>query len=163
MKKIILFILIVVTTILFTSCTTHQRVVYRQYDYNITPFGFGWNSQFWGGWNNLNLYPHLIIPRYYIRPYITHPQHPTRYERRQSIGGRPNRINNDNTYPLRTPIVPRIEVSPLQQNNSTFELKPKWYAPQQSPNGMVTPRFRYQSNDGAAGFNGPGAFERNYQ
>ena len=48
------------------------------------------------------------------------------------------------------------------QNNSTFELKPKWYAPQQSPNGMVTPQFRYQTNDGGAGFNGPGVFQRNY-
>jgi hypothetical protein len=48
------------------------------------------------------------------------------------------------------------------KNNSTFELKPKWYVPQQSPSGMVTPQFRYQTNDGGAGFNGPGAFQRNY-
>jgi len=47
------------------------------------------------------------------------------------------------------------------QNNSTFELKPKWYVPQQSPSGMVTPQFRYQSNYGF-GFNGPGVFQRSY-
>jgi hypothetical protein len=42
--------------------------------------------------------------------------------------------------------------------NNTNSIKPKWYVPQQFPNVMVTPQFRYQSDNGF-GFNGPGAFQ----
>lgn len=48
------------------------------------------------------------------------------------------------------------------KSNLDVGLKPKWYVPQQSPNGMVTPQFRYQSNNVGFGFNGPGAFQRGY-
>ena len=124
MRKIIIFLLILLATILFTSCTTQQRVVYRDCDCNTTTFGFGWNTNpywnwnnpFWGGWNSWNFYPYRVIPRYYI-PNRVQPQQPTRYERRQSIGSRPNRMDNDNTYPYRTPSIPRMEVNPPQQNS----------------------------------------------
>jgi hypothetical protein len=104
MRKTIIFLLILLATILFTSCSIQQRVV----EVDLTRQDM-----------------HLL----WIRNNTSTPNYPT---------GR------------------KI------QNNSTFELKPKWYAPQQSPNGMVTPQFRYQTNDGAAGFNGPGMFQRGY-
>jgi hypothetical protein len=131
MKKIIIFLLILLATILFTSCTTQQRVVYRdcdcltnRYDYWNrysqggwgNPF-WGWNNPFWGGWNSWNFYPYRVLPRYYIQPNRVQPQQPTRYERRQSVGVRPSRISTDNLYPTRTPSVPRVEVRPSQQNS----------------------------------------------
>jgi hypothetical protein len=143
MKKIIGFVLILLTIILFTSCTTQQRVVYRDCDCNTTTFGFGWNTNpYWGwnnpfwGWNNSMLwgwsgYPYRVIPRYYI-PNRIQPQQPTRYERRQSIGGRPNRMDNDNTYPYRTPSIPRMEVNPSQQNTQPSRR-------QSTPNVIQTP------------------------
>ena len=130
MKKIIIFLLILLATILFTSCTTQQRVVYRdcdcltnRYDYwnRYSQGGWGnpfweWNNPFWGGWNSWNFYPYRVIPRYYI-PNRVQPQQPSRYERRQSIGTRPSRISTDNLYPTRTPSIPRVEVRPSQQNS----------------------------------------------
>jgi hypothetical protein len=124
MRKIIIFLLILLATILFTSCTTQQRVVYRDCDCNTTTFGFGWNTNpywnnpFWGyqhqwwGFNNWYAYPYRVIPRYYIQP-----EPPTRYERRQSVGARPGRVSSDNVYPTRTPSIPRMEVRPSQQNS----------------------------------------------
>jgi len=141
MKKIIIFLVILLATILFTSCSTQQRVVYRDCDCDTNTFGFGWNTNpywswnnpFWGyqnqwwGFNNWYAYPYRVIPRYYIQP-----QQPTRYERRQTIGGRPNRMDNDNTYPLRTPSIPRMEVNPSQQNTQPSRR-------QSTPNVIQTP------------------------
>jgi hypothetical protein len=124
MRKIIIFLLILLATILFTSCSTQQRIVYRDCDCNTTTFGFGWNTNpywnnpFWGyqyqwwGFNNWYTYPYRVIPRYYIQP-----EPPTRYERRQSVGARPGRVSSDNVYPTRTPSIPRMEVTPSQQNS----------------------------------------------
>jgi hypothetical protein len=124
MRKIIIFLAILIATILFTSCSTQQRVVYRdcdcltnRYDYWNRYSQGGWGNPFWGGWNSWNFYPYRVIPRYYIQPNRVQPVQPTRYERRTTIGGRPNRMDNDNTYPTRTPIVPRVEVRPSQQNS----------------------------------------------
>jgi len=139
MKKIIIFVLILIATIVLTSCTTQQRVVYRDCDCNTTTFGFGWNTNpywswnnpFWGGWNSWNFYPYRVIPRYYI-PNRVQPQQPTRYERRTSIGGRPNRMDNDNIYPLRNQTIPRMEVRPSQQNTQPSRR-------QSTPNVIQTP------------------------
>ena len=144
MKKVIGFALILLTIILFTSCTTQQRVVYRDCDCNTTTFGFGWNTNpYWGwnnpfwGWNNSMLwgwsgYPYRMLPRYYIQPNRIQPQQPTRYERRTTIGGRPNRMDNDNLYPLRTSGIPRMEVKPSQQNTQPSRR-------QSTPNVIQTP------------------------
>jgi hypothetical protein len=128
MRKIIIFLLILLATILFTSCSTQQRVVYRdcdcltnRYDYWNRYSQGGWGNPFWGWSNSMlwswNGYPYRMLPRYYIQPNRVQPAQPTRYERRTTIGGRPNRMDNDNTYPTRTPIVPRVEVRPSQQNS----------------------------------------------
>jgi anti-sigma28 factor (negative regulator of flagellin synthesis) len=69
----------------------------------------------------------------------------------------PSRVQQRQNTPVTTqPTRSRVQNEPISN------LKPKWYAPQQSSSGMVTPQFRYQSNDGGFGFNGPGAFQRNY-
>jgi hypothetical protein len=130
MKKIIIFLLILLATILFRSCTTQQRVVYRDCDCNTTTFGFGWNTNpywnnpFWGyqpqwwGFNNWYTYPYRVIPRYYIQP-----EQPTRYERRQSVGARPSRnLQNesnriDNVYPQRTPHMQNMDMDYTQQQS----------------------------------------------
>jgi hypothetical protein len=124
MKKIIIFLLILLATILFTSCTTQQRVVYRdcdcltnRYDYWNRYSQGVWGNPFWGGWNSWNFYPYRVIPRYYIQPNRVQPTQPTRYERRQSVGARPSRTSSDNLYPTRTPSIPRVEVRPSQQNS----------------------------------------------
>ena len=109
MKQIIKLFL-VLSLVLLASCSTQQRVVYRDCDCNNSNFGFGWNNNpylgfgwnnnpylgwnshsFWGwndpfwGWNRWNWN--------YNRPIIVYPKEPTRYERRQSIGARPSRNN----------------------------------------------------------------------
>lgn len=127
MKKIILFILIVVTTIVFTSCTTQQRIVYRDCDCNTTTFRFGWNNHSWG-WSNLHFYPYTLIPQYYI-PNRIQPKQPTRYERRQSVGARPGRVSSDNIYPQRTPSIPRVEVRPSQQNRQPSRIQQRTNTP----------------------------------
>jgi hypothetical protein len=72
-----------------------------------------------------------VIPRYYIQNRVQ-PQQPTRYERRTSIGGRPNRMDNDNLYPLRNQTIPRMEVRPSQQNTQPSRR-------QSTPNVIQTP------------------------
>jgi hypothetical protein len=160
MKKVIGFALILLTIIFFTSCTTQQRVVYRDCDCNTTTSGFGWNTNpywswnnpfwgwnnpYWGGWNSWNFYPYRVIPRYYT-PNRVQPQQPTRYERRQSIGPRPNRNSNsnfDNTYPYRTPTIPRIEARPSQQNRQPSRIQNnsnRYNQPQQRINQSVPSR-----------------------
>jgi hypothetical protein len=152
MKKVIGFALILLTIILFTSCTTQQRVVYRDCDCNTNTFGFGWNTNpYWGwndpfwGWNNSMLwgwdgYPYRMLPRYYIQPNTIQPQQPTRYERRTTIGGRPNRMDNDNLYPLRNQTIPRLEANPSQQNTQPIRR-------QSTPNVIQTPsRVQQRTN-----------------
>jgi hypothetical protein len=67
MRQIIKLIF-VLSLFIMTSCSTQQRVVYRNCDCNTTTFGFGWNNNpYWGlnnrfygwndpywGWNNWN-------------------------------------------------------------------------------------------------------------
>ena len=111
MRQIIKLIF-VLSLVIMTSCSTQQRVVYKNCDCNTTTFGFGWNNNpFWGwndpvwGWNSWNWYPYRVIPRYYVYPNRIQPSQPTRYERIPSIpqnqrNSQPSRI--DNTYPQRT-------------------------------------------------------------
>jgi hypothetical protein len=135
MKNIILFIIIVLTTILLTSCTTQHRIVYRDCDCNATTYSFGWNGAVWGyqphlwGFNSWYSYPYRVIPRYYIQSNRIPPQQPTRYERRTSIGGRPNRMDNDNLYPLRNQTIPRMEAKPSQQNAQPSRIQQRTTTP----------------------------------
>ena len=101
-----------------------------------------------------------------VQPWVK-PQQPPRVQPQQrttqSVPSRngnttPSRVQQRTTTPSNNqPTRSRVQTEP------TSQLKPKWYVPQQSPSGMVTPQFRYQTNDGGFGFNGPGAFQRNYQ
>jgi hypothetical protein len=123
MKKIIIFLAILIATILLTSCTTQQRVVYRDCDCPTNRYDY-WNRYSWGnnpywswndwGWNYLSWYPYRVIPRYYVYPNQVQPQQPSRYERRQTTGPRPSRnsYQNDNLYPRRTPGIPSIDAQP---------------------------------------------------
>lgn len=155
MKKIIVFLVILIVTILFTSCSTQQRVVYRDCDCNTTTFGlglgwnnnpyWGWNDPFWR-WNNSMLwgwsgYPYRMLPRYYIQPNRVQPSQPTRYERRRSIGNRPSRNtqnwsnDTDPMYLRRTPSVPRIEAKPSQRTTHPSRI-------QSTPNRNYQPSQR---------------------
>jgi hypothetical protein len=136
MRKIIIFLLILLATILFTSCTTQQRVVYRdcdcltnRYDYWNRYSQGVWGNPFWGGWNSWNFYPYRVIPRYYIQPNRVQPAQPTRYERRQSVAARPSRTSSDNLYPTRTPSIPRVEVTPSQQNSQPSRVQQRTSTP----------------------------------
>jgi hypothetical protein len=97
MKQIIKLFL-VLSLVLLASCSTQQRVVYRDCDCNTPTFGFGWNTNpYWGWnrWNSWNYSPYQVIPRYYIYPNRIQPSQPSRYERRQTIGPRPSRIQQN--------------------------------------------------------------------
>jgi hypothetical protein len=136
MKQIIKLFL-VLSLVLLASCSTQQRVVYRDCDCNNSNYRFGWDTywgwnsyRFWGwndplwgwndpfwGWNRWNWH--------YNRPIIVYPKEPTRYERRQSIGARPSRNNqyrsDDNLYPgLSQPsrVQNRVESPSRVQNNT---------------------------------------------
>ena len=107
----------VLSLVIMASCSTQQRVVYRDCDCDTTTFGFGWNNNpYWGlndtywGWNRWNYSPYQVIPRYYIYPNRVQPSQPSRYERRQSIGSRPSRLqqNEPLIYEKRTSI-PQIQ------------------------------------------------------
>jgi hypothetical protein len=138
MRQIIKLFL-VLSLVLLASCTTQQRVVYRDCDCNNSNFGFGWNNnpyfgwnsqRFWGwndpfwGWND----PFWGWNRWnwnYNRPIIIYPKEPTRYERRQSIGARPSRNNqyrsDDNLYPGSSQpsrVQNRVESPSRVQNNT---------------------------------------------
>lgn len=144
MKKIIIFLAILIATILLTSCTTQQRVVYRdcdcptnRYDYWNpyshrvwwdTPY-WGWNNYMWG-WNSWS----------WRTPPIVIPQTPSRYERRQTTGPRPSRnsYQNDNLYPKRTPNIPSIDAQP-----SRIESTPNRYS---QPQQRTTQPSRIESN-----------------
>jgi len=105
MKKIIIFLTVLLITMLFTSCSTQQRIVYRDCNCNTPTFGLGWNFNPYWGWNNnpyWNRYSYRVIPRYYIQPNRIQPTPPTRYERKQSVGPRFNR-NQPFIYEKRTP------------------------------------------------------------
>jgi hypothetical protein len=119
MKQIIKLFL-VLSLVLLASCSTQQRVVYRDCDCNTSTFGFGWNNNpylgwndpfgGWNRWNSWNYYPYQVIPRYYVYPNRIQPSQPSRYERRQSIGARPSRLqqNDPIIYERRTSI-PQIQ------------------------------------------------------
>ena len=165
MKKIIVFVLILIVTIIFTSCSTQRRVVYRDCDCNTTTFRFGWgNTPYWGwndpflGWNNNMMwgwggYPYRMLPRYYIQPNRIQPSQPTRYERRTSIGNRPSRNTQnksndvDAMYPRRTPGIPSINIEPSQRTTppSRIQSNPnRNYQPQQqsTPSRTQSPVYR---------------------
>ena len=136
MKKIIIFLAILILTILFTSCTTQQRIIYRDCDCNTSTFGFGWNTNpYWSwntpvwGFNSWHSYPYRVIPRYYIQPNRIQPQEPTRYERRTTIGERPSRVSTDNIYPNRTQNIPRLETRPYQQNTQPSRVQQRTTPP----------------------------------
>jgi hypothetical protein len=128
MKQIIKLFL-VLSLVLLASCSTQQRVVYRDCDCNTTTFGFGWNTNpYWGlndtywswnRWNSWNYSPYQVIPRYYIYPNRVQPSQPSRYERRQSVGARPSRnsIRTDNVYPQRTPHMQNMDMDYTQQQS----------------------------------------------
>ena len=149
MRQIIKLIF-VLSLVIMTSCSTQQRVVYRNCDCDTTTFGFGWNNNpYWGlnnrfygwndpywGWNNWNWHPYQVIPRYYVYPNRIQPSEPSRYERRQSIGARPSRNfqnesnRTDNLYPGRT-----------EPNRYQNESPSRWESPsrvQQRTNTPVT-------------------------
>ena len=133
----IIKIFLVLSLVLLASCTTQQRVVYRDCDCNNSNYRFGWDTywgwnsyRFWGwndplwgwndpfwGWNRWNWH--------YNRPIIVYPKEPTRYERRQSIGARPSRNNqyrsDDNLYPGSSQpsrVQNRVESPSRVQNNT---------------------------------------------
>jgi hypothetical protein len=157
MKQIIKLFL-VLSLVLLASCSTQQRVVYRDCDCNNSNFGFGWNNnpylgwnshRFWGwndpfwGWND----PFWGWNRWnYSRPIIIYPKEPTRYERRQSIGARPSRNNqyrsDDNLYPGSSQpnrVQNRVE-SPSRVQNSTPSRVDNVYQQRSQPS-------RVQNND----------------
>lgn len=156
MKKIIIFLAILIATILLTSCTTQQGVVYsdsyKDCDCKTNTFSYwnyppysGWgNNPYWGwndwGWNYLSWYPYRAIPRYYVYPNQVQPQQPSRYERRQTTGPRPSRnsYQNDNLYPRRTPNVPSIDAQP-----NRIESTPNRYS---QPQQRTTQPSRIESN-----------------
>lgn len=151
MKKITIFLIILITTILFAACSTQQRIVNtgcncptsRHDNWNTYSQG-GWGNQFWG-WNNNMMwggYPFGILPRYYIQPNRIQPQEPTRYERRTTIGERPSRVSTDNIYPNRTQNIPRLETRPYQQNTQPSRVQQRTTTP---TNNQPT-RSRVQNN-----------------
>jgi hypothetical protein len=133
MKHIFIFLFIL---ILFTSCSTQRQVVYRDCDYNITNFGFGWNynpywdwnNPFWGWRNQI-----IIIPQRFRQ--IPPPPPPTRYNRRRVItspstqSARPNnrsitpipqRRGYDVTYPQRSTSPQRSNrIQPINRTPTT--------------------------------------------
>ena len=117
MKQIVK-LLFVLVFVLLASCSTQQRVVYRDCNCNTTQFNLGWNNNrffgwnvnpYWGwndpfwGLNGLNRGFNGFVPR-------IQPTQPSRYERRQSIGARPSRLqqNEPIIYERRTSI-PQIQ------------------------------------------------------
>ena len=149
MKKIIVFVLILIATILFTSCSTQQRVVYRDCDCPTNRYDYwnrySWGNPYWGldywTWNNW----------YWRTPPIIVPNNPSRYERRQSIGTRPSRNNWSNDvdpmYPRRTPGIPSINAEPSQRTTppSRIQSNPnRNYQPQQqsTPSRTQSPVYR---------------------
>ena len=146
MKKIITFLVILIVTILLTSCSTQQRVVYKDCDCPTNRYDY-WNRYSWGnpylGWNTLdfnywNWYSYRVIPRYYVYPNRIQPSEPSRYQRKEIIGPRPSRNsqNNsshpDNLYPGRT-----------QPSKSKNETPTRWESP--SRNQQMTNPNRVES------------------
>ena len=103
-------LLFVLVLVLLASCSTQQRVVYRDCDCNTTQFNLGWNNnQFWG-WNNSPFFGWNVNPYWgwndpfwglngWNRRYNgfvprIQPSQPSRYERRQSIGSRLPYVNS---------------------------------------------------------------------
>lgn len=150
MKKIIIFLAILIVTILFTSCTTQQRVVYRDCDCPTNRYDY-WNRYSWGnpywGWNTLELNYWNWNNWYWRTPPIIRPNTPSRYERRQTTGPRPSRnyYQNDNLYPRRTPGIPSIDVQPnrIQSTPSRTESTPNRYS---QPQQRTTQPSRVESN-----------------
>ena len=159
MKKIIIFLAILIATILLTSCSTQQRVVYRDCDCPTNRYDY-WNRYSWGtnpywswndwGWNYLSWYPYRVIPRYYM-PNRVQPHQPSRYERRTNVGPRPSRNTQnwsndvDSMYPRRTPSIPSIDSQPsrIQSTPSRIESTPNRYS---QPQQRTTQPSRVQSN-----------------
>lgn len=129
MKRIGIILLTgIILIILLSSCSTHQRVVYRDCNCNTTTFGLGmgwnynphwgwgswhWNYPFWGWGNQIVIVPQRFrqIPppptRYDRRRIITPPPTQSVRPQNRSITPTPQRRvvpGNDNVYPNREPI-----------------------------------------------------------
>ena len=152
MKKIIIFLAILIATILFTSCSTQQRVVYRDCDCPTNRYDY-WGRYSWDnpylGWNTLdfnywNWYSYRVIPRYYVYPNRIQPSEPSRYQRKEIIGPRPNRNsqNNsthpDNLYPRRT-----------QPSKSKNEIPTRWESPSRNQQRTNPPATTQPSRVGS--------------
>jgi hypothetical protein len=147
-------LLFVLSFVLLASCSTQQRVVYRDCNCNTTQFNLGWNNNpFWGwnnspffGWNNnpywgwndpfwgWNRGFNGFIPR-------IQPSQPSRYERRQSIGPRPSRIQQNK------PVMnDRRTSSPQIQRNSQPTRTDNMYPQRTQPSRVQTQPSRVQNN-----------------
>ena len=99
MKRLILSSL--VSLMLLSSCSTQTRIVYRDHNWNTSPFGIWWGNPYLG-WNNYwNFYPYRTIPNYTL-PRVSPSYRPQRQPTPPSRRALPNR-GTDNTYPQRTP------------------------------------------------------------
>lgn len=152
MKKIIIFLAILIATILLTSCSTQQRVVYRDCDCPTNRYDY-WNRYSWGnpywGWNTLELNYWNWNNFYWRIPPIIRPNTPSRYERRTNVGPRPSRNNWSNDvdpmYPRKTPSIIQLDNRPsrTQSTPSRNESTPNRYS---QPQQRTTQPSRVQSN-----------------
>ena len=150
-------LLFVLVLVLLASCSTQQRVVYRDCDCNTTQFNLGWNNnQFWG-WNNSPFFGWNVNPYWgwndpfwglngWNRRYNgfvprIQPSQPSRYWRRQSIGSRPSRIQQNG------PVMnDRRTSSPQIQRNSQPTRIDNVYPQQTRPSRVQTQPSRVQDN-----------------
>lgn len=164
MKKIIIFLIILIATILLSSCSSHRTPLNAGCNCPTTNFGLGWNNNigfgwnnnpFWGwndpfwGWNNNMIwggFPFGIRQRYYIQPNRFQPQQPTRYERRSGRVSVPQR-GMDNMYPQRTPnMLNRSDYNSQPANRNTTPSRIQSNPTRtQSPTRSAYPQRRIQS------------------
>ena len=153
MKKLILSSL--VSLMLLSSCSTQQRVVYRDCDCPTNRYDYwnrySWSNPYWGnpywgcnswGWNYLN-WNNL----YWRTPPIIRPNTPSRYERRQTTSPRPSRNNwsndVDNVYPRRTNTIPNIDSQrQVEQNQQPSRIQSNPSRIQSTPNRYSQPQQR---------------------
>jgi hypothetical protein len=158
MKQIII-VFFGLSLLILTSCSTQQRVVYRNCDCNSVNFDFRWNNPYLGwnnpylgwnnpylgwnnpylGWNNpylgWNSYSFGVIPRYYTYPNLVQPLQPSRYERRQSISPRPSRTQQNQS------VIQERRINPTQnqrnpQPSRVDNIYPQRYQPRGVQNSV---------------------------
>ena len=140
-------LLFVLSFVLLASCSTQQRVVYRDCNCNTTQFNLGWNNNPFWGWNNSPFFGWNINPYWgwnqRFNGFIPRiqPSQPSRYERRQSIGPRPSRIQQNE------PIMnDRRTSSPQIQRNSQPTRTDNMYPQRSQPSRVQTQPSRVQNN-----------------